>query len=387
MQAFEIALWLAIGVVLYAYFGYGLVIAVVSRLCARPVAHSDALPHVTLLIAAYDEESVIGAKIENSLALDYPRDRLEILVVADGSRDGTCAVVERYAAQGVRLEYQSERRGKIHAVNRCVPLARGEVVVSSDANSMFARDSLRKLVRNFADPKVALVAGEKRIARDDGTVSDGEGLYWRYESWLKRLDSSVSSVMGAAGEIFAIRKACFAPPAPDSIIEDFVLSMGLVADGWRVVYEPEAISLEEASPNAREEFKRKVRICAGGWQAVIRLWPLLTPRYGLIAFQYVSHRVLRWVVVPFLLPLILLLNVALASQAPYGVLLAGQLLFYVLSALGFALERHGRKWKPAYLPFYFCFLNVAAILGAWRYWTRTQSVTWEKVRRAAPRHV
>jgi cellulose synthase/poly-beta-1,6-N-acetylglucosamine synthase-like glycosyltransferase len=230
---------------------------------------------------------------------------------------------------------------------------------------------------------VALVAGEKRVAADDGTVSEGEGLYWRYESLLKRLDSRVSSAMGAAGEIFAIRKALFVAhaPAPDSIIEDFILSMGLVRDGYRVVYEPEAVSLEEASPNAVEEFKRKVRIVAGGWQAVVRLWPLLSPTYGVVAFQYVSHRVLRWVVVPLLLPPIFLANVALASTAPYGLLLVAQLGFYLLAAVGWQLEQRGKKWKPAYLPFFFAFMNYAALCGAWRYLKGNQAVTWEKVKR------
>lgn len=381
MQVLEFILWSSIAVVLYAYLGYGLAIAVISRFVSRPVQHSDHLPKVTLLVAAYNEEDVIAEKIENSLALDYPADRLEILVVADGSHDGTCEVVRRYADRGVRLEFSPERRGKIHAVNRTVPLATGEIIAFSDANSMFNRDAIKKLVRNFGDPEVALVAGEKRIARDDGTVSAGEGLYWRYESALKRLDSRVSSVMGAAGEIFAIRKERWEDPAPDSIIEDFILSMGLVRDGYRVVYEPEAVSLEEASPNAGEEFKRKVRIVAGGWQAVVRLWPLMTPKYGLVAFQFVSHRVLRWVLVPFLLPVILVTNALLAAHPLYLGLLAAQVMFYGLAAFGFALEKQGRKWKPAYLPFFFTFLNYAALCGAWRYFTKTQAVTWEKVKR------
>jgi cellulose synthase/poly-beta-1,6-N-acetylglucosamine synthase-like glycosyltransferase len=381
MQALEIVLWSAIAIVLYAYVGYGVAIAIISRFVKKPVVHTDHLPKVTLLVAAYNEEDVIGEKIENSLALDYPSDRLEILVVADGSRDGTCDVVRRYADRGVRLEYSPERRGKIHAVNRTVPLASGEIVAFSDANSMFTVDAIKKLVRNFGDPNVALVAGEKRIAGDDGTVSDGEGLYWRYESALKRLDSQVSSVMGAAGEIFAIRKERWEDPAPDSIIEDFILSMGLVRDGYRVVYEPDAISLEEASPNASEEFKRKVRIVAGGWQAVVRLWPLMTPKYGLVAFQYVSHRVLRWVLVPFLLPLILVLNLVLAGEPAYLALRGAQVAFYALAAVGYGLERQGKKWKPAYLPFFFTFLNYAALCGAWRFFTKTQAVTWDKVKR------
>lgn len=381
MALLETSLWLAVAVVLYAYFGYGLAIGLISRFVNRPIKYSDDLPRVTLLVAAYNEQDIIAEKLENSFKLDYPKERLEILVVADGSSDATCEVVRAYADRGVRLEFSPERRGKIHAVNRTVPLASGDVIVFSDANSMFTPESIKMLVRNFGDPEVALVAGEKRIMGDDGTVAEGEGLYWKYESLLKRLDSQVSSVMGAAGEIFAIRKAHWHPVDADSIIEDFIVSMGLVRDGHRVVYEPAAVSLEEASPNVAEEFKRKTRIVAGGWQAVVRLWPLLTPKYGLVAFQYVSHRVLRWTVVPFLLPLILLLNVALLAQPFYQLLFGCQAAFYALAALGYRLERQGRQWKPAYLPFFFTFLNYAALCGAWKYFTRTQAVTWDKVKR------
>ena len=247
MVLLETLLWASIAVVLYAYFGYGVAIALISRFVKRPIRYTDELPRVTLLIAAYNEQDVIAEKLENSFKLDYPEDKLEILVVADGSSDGTCDVVRAYADRGVRLEYQPERRGKIHAVNRTVPLATGEVLVFSDANSMFTPESIKKLVRNFGDPEVALVAGEKRIMGDDGSVSEGEGLYWKYESWLKRLDSQVSSVMGAAGEIFAIRKAHWHPVDADSIIEDFIVSMSLVKDGYRVVYEPQAVSRHEVA--------------------------------------------------------------------------------------------------------------------------------------------
>ncbi len=383
MMALELALWGSIAVVFYAYAGYGLAIWLVSRVMNQPVRRSGDLPSVTLLIAAFNEEDVIAAKLENSFALDYPRELLEIVVVADGSSDGTCDEVRRFADRGVRLAHQPERRGKNHAMSRAVPTARGEILVFSDANAFFEPKALRMLVRNFGDPDVALVAGEKRVARGDGTIGAAEGMYWRYESWLKRLDSRVSSVMGAAGEIFAIRKGLYEPPPADAIIEDFMLSMGLVRQGWRVVYEPAASAVEEASPNASEEFKRKVRIVAGGWQAVVRLWPLMTPSHGIVAFQYVSHRVLRWVAVPFLLPAIAVLNLALVAQPLYQALLSLQAAFYGLAVLGWALEKRGTTWKPAYLPFFFVFLNWAAACGAWRYWTRTQAVTWEKVQRPA----
>lgn len=383
MNSWSLALWCAFALVAYTYLGYPLVVWALARWFGREPERGTALPKVTLLIAAHNEAAVIGAKLDNSLALDYPADRLEIMVVADGCVDETCQVVQSYADRGVILVRQEPRQGKVSALNRGVPLAEGEVVVCSDANAMYRPDAIKKLVRHFADPKVGMVAGEKRILGDSGPAA-GEGLYWRYEGFLKRMDSKLSSAMGATGEIFAMRKSLWRSVPADSIIEDFVISMGLVRDGHRVVYDPEAISEETASPSVEEEFKRKVRITAGGWQAVVRLWPLLSPTYGLVSFQYVSHRVLRWIVVPLLLPVMLAANGVLAMQSSaYALLLALHLGFYALAIGGYALQRRGIRWKLFYVPFYFGFLNGSALLGAWRYFTHTQPVTWEKVKRTA----
>ncbi len=380
--AWAIGFWLALVGIAYPYLGYGPLIWLIARFRQDPYLMSDRLPTVTLLVAAYNEEDVIARKILNSLALDYPREKLEILVVTDGCTDETDAVIRRYEDQGVRLLSRSQRQGKVNALNAAIPLAKGEIVVCSDANAFFDPQNLKLLVRHFGDPRVALVAGEKRIRDDGKAVSAGEGLYWRYESFLKRLDSSVSTALGATGEIFAIRRDRFEPLPPDAVIEDFVLSMRYVMQGLRVVYEPAAVSWEDASPSFGEEFKRKVRIIAGGWQSVVWLWPLLGPRYGLVSFQYVSHRVLRWIVVPFLLPLAFLSNLMLAAEPFYALMLALQVGLYGAAAIGYHLQQRGIRWKLFYLPFYFVFLNVAALLGAYRYLTGRQPVTWEKVQRA-----
>jgi len=380
--AWAIGFWVALVGIAYPYVGYAAVIWLIAKFRQDPYLMSDHLPTVTVLVAAYNEEDVIARKILNSLALDYPKDKLEILVVTDGCTDETDAVIRRYEDQGVRLLSRSQRQGKVNALNAAIPLAQGEIVVCSDANAFFDPQNLKLLVRHFGDPRVALVAGEKRIREDGKAVSAGEGLYWRYESFLKRLDSSVSSALGATGEIFAIRRERFEPLPPDAVIEDFVLSMRYVMQGMRVVYEPAAISWEDASPSFREEFKRKVRIIAGGWQSVIWLRQLLSPRYGLVAFQYLSHRVLRWMVVPFLLPLAFLANVMLAGDPFYALLLAVQVLLYGAAVIGYHLQQRDIRWKPFYIPFYFVFLNVAALMGAYRYLTGRQPVTWEKVQRA-----
>lgn len=381
LNAWAWLLWGALAVTLYAYVGYGLVIWLIARRVRYPEVLSTELPTVSVVIAAYNEAPIIAARIQNALALDYPAERLEVLIVTDGCTDGTEDVVLAVRDPRVRLLHRKERSGKVNALNAAIPQAQGEVVVGSDANCFFRADCLRLLVRHFGDPRVALVAGEKHIHQGEGTVSLGEGLYWRYESWLKRLDSGVSTALGATGEVFALRKACFEPLPPDAIIEDFMLSMRLVMAGRRVAYEPAATASEDASASFADEFKRKVRIVAGGWQAVVRLWPLLTPRYGLIAFQYVSHRVLRWMVVPFALPLAFIADAVLAWHGSYRWLFALQLAFYSLALAGYALQRRGIRWKACYIPFYFAFLNVAALAGALRYLRGRQPVTWEKARR------
>jgi len=329
MLLFELILWLAIATVIYTFLGYPLLVGLLARLLPRPVKQAAITPSVTLFTPAYNEEGIIAAKIENSLSLDYPADALEIVIVTDGSDDRTPEIVAAYANRGVGLYHQPERRGKIAAVNRVMPHITREIVIFSDANAMLDAGTIKAVVRNFADLEVGGVAGEKRV------LGGGEGLYWRYESFLKRCDSALSSVMGAAGELFAIRRQVFEAPEEDSIIEDFIMSMRLVGDGWRVVYEPEAVVREDVSPSLTGDWQRRTRIAAGGFQSIRRLPHLLNPLHpthnggalGLAAWQYLSHRVLRWAVTPFLLPLIYLLNLLLldsSQSAKRGKIMRGE---------------------------------------------------------------
>jgi cellulose synthase/poly-beta-1,6-N-acetylglucosamine synthase-like glycosyltransferase len=364
--------WLAAGLVLYTFLGYPVLIDLLARLRPRPNQSAEIEPSVTLIIPAYNEEAVIAAKIENSLALDYPAAKLAILVVADGSDDDTVAIAGRYP--GVQVSHRRQRRGKAAAVNRVMPAVSGEIVFFSDANTFFAPGALRAMVRHFADPAVGGVTGEKRVQ------GGGEGLYWRYESWLKARDSRVSSVMGAAGEIFALRRRAFQPPEEDAIIEDFVLSMRLVANGWRVIYEPAAVAYEPPAPSLAADWGRRTRIAAGGFQSIVRLPQLLDPRRGLVAWQYISHRALRWAVTPFLLPILLILNLLLWPKRLYRPLLLGQLSFYALGLLGYRDARRGRAAGLPYAIFYFLLANLAAIAGFVRYVRGRQPVTWRKVR-------
>lgn len=374
MLLYQIFFWLAVGLIIYTFLGYPILIGLLARYLYRPVNRLPIRPRVTLLVAAYNEATVIAQKIENSLALDYPPDLLDIVVVADGSDDETVEFATRYADQRVSVYHQPQRQGKAAAINRVMPLIQDEIVIFSDANCMLDPSALKAIVRNFADPAVGAVAGEKRV------LGGGEGLYWRYESFLKRCDSAISSVMGAAGELFAIRREIFQPPEEDSLIEDFVISLRLVGAGWRVVYEPEAVAREAPSPSLAGEWQRRVRNAAGGFRAMRRLPNLLNPALGWVAWQYFSHRVLRWAVTPFLLPFVYLLNLLLVKLPGYQFLWLGQNAFYGLALLGYVLNRFGIQHVISQAAFYFCFSNAAAVIGFWRYLTNSQPVTWVKIR-------
>lgn len=382
--------WIGLIIIFYTYIGYGLVIFILSKLKARPKRFADvsdnALPEVTVLVAAYNEEQCIEDKIANTLNLDYPKDKLSVFFVTDGSTDNTPDIVKKFHA--VKLFHDFQRKGKIHAVNRVMKHVTTPIVVFSDANTLINHDALRKIVRHYQDPSVGGVAGEKRIYKnaEDNASGSGEGFYWKYESFLKRKDAEVYSIVGAAGELFSIRTALYEEPAENTIIEDFYLSLRICARGYRFMYEPEACALETASAAIDEEWKRKVRICAGGFQAMAKLKPLLNPfRYGVLSFQYISHRVLRWTLAPFFLPLVFLANLWLAFTGStfYGVVLAGQLIFYLFAILGYALRDKKIKLKGFFVPYYFMVMNLAVYAGLNRYLHGKQSVVWEKARRAS----
>ncbi|HRU95394.1 MAG TPA: glycosyltransferase family 2 protein [Anaerolineae bacterium] len=378
--------WIPIGIfalsaflIFWTYVGYPIFIALLARWRPRPHRREPLELPVTLIVPAYNEEAVIAAKLENLLALEYPAALREIIVVADGSTDRTVEIVAGYAGKGVQLLYQPERQGKIAAMNRAVPQAHGDILIFSDANAMMEPDSVRQILPNFADPQVACVSGEKRIRPAAEVQAEGESAYWRYEAFMKRADSLVNTAIGAVGEFFAIRRELYRPLETDNLIEDFVLAMRLVMDGWRVVYEPAAVTWEEASPSLGGEWRRRARMAAGGFQAIGRLRGLLSPRYGLTAFQYVSHKVLRWLA-PFFMLAALISSAFLTAEPLFRLLFWGQVLFYVLAALGWALELLGWKCKPLRLIFYFCFANATMLGGFVRYVTRSQSVLWTKAR-------
>ncbi|OWY21700.1 glycosyltransferase family 2 protein [Sphingobacteriales bacterium UPWRP_1] len=387
--------WGSLLLVAYTYIGYGILLygcIKLKRLFKRgalPAKHAQTpepfvLP-LTVVIAAYNEADCIAEKLQNTLSLHYPEGMVQVFVITDGSTDQTPQIAAGYPQ--VQVFHQPERRGKIAAVNRIMPLVNTPVTVYTDANTLLNPDALLNIVRHFANEKVGAVAGEKRIrvGSEAGANEAGEGLYWKYESALKRWDSELYSVVGAAGELFAIRTGLYEPPPPDTIIEDFYKTLRIAQRGYRVLYEPDACAMENASASAAEELKRKIRIAAGGLQAIYRLRALLNPfRYGVLSFQFISHRVLRWTLAPLALPVLLLCNLYLAAAGSsfWVIMLALQTLFYLFALLGYLLETRKLRFKPFFVPFYFCMMNYAVYRGFVRIVTGRQSVLWEKAKRA-----
>jgi biofilm PGA synthesis N-glycosyltransferase PgaC len=347
--------------------------------------NADNLPKCTLLIAAYNEENFISEKIKNTLALEYPDGKLELIFITDGSTDRTPEILKEYPQ--IKLLHQNERKGKVAAIHRAMEHIKTEIIIFTDANTLLNKDALINISRHYADEKIGAVAGEKRVHSDEkaDAGSAGEGFYWKYESLLKKWDSELYSTIGAAGELFSVRSNLYSPVSDDTILDDFMISMLIAEKGYRIAYEPEAFAIETASENISEELKRKVRIAAGGIQSIVRLKALLNIfRHGLLSFQYISHRVLRWTITPFLLIIVLILNILICLQNPgiiFYFLLIGQILFYLLALLGMEFEKKELRFKVFFIPYYFCVMNYAAIAGLKRYLGNQQSAIWEKANR------
>lgn len=358
----QILLWLSLATVALTYVGYPCLLLLARMFARRQLIDGEATPTVSFTISAFNEAATIREKIENTLSLDYPRDRLEITVISDSSDDGTDEIVRGYADRGVRLLRQTPRRGKSMGLTRFVPELTGELVVFSDANSIYQPDAVRKLARHFADPQVGFAVGHQRYFVDGTAVAESESLYWRYETFLKIEESRIGSVVCGDGAIYAVRRELFEPLRADDI-NDFYLPLRLVVRGFRGVFDREAVCHERTAADFGGEFRRKVRIINRSLRAVARVPQALNPfRVGKFAFQLFVHKVLRWFV-PFFLIVALAANVALVlgGQRGYQSLLAIQLAFYALAAIR-PIPVLG-QFKPVYFAAYFCLMNAAAFLG------------------------
>ncbi|SDG71257.1 Glycosyltransferase, catalytic subunit of cellulose synthase and poly-beta-1,6-N-acetylglucosamine synthase [Prevotella communis] len=390
----KIIFWLCLALVVYTYVGYGAVLYIILKVKniffrreTTPILPLDPqlLPDVTLMICAYNEADVIEEKMQNIRALNYPQDKLCVMWVTDGSNDNSNELLQAYPE--VKLVYSPERKGKAAAMQHGLQENKAEYVIFTDANTMLNADAIREIVRQFMKKNVSCVSGEKRVAaRHAGqATAEGEGVYWKYESMLKRWDSELYSAMGAAGELFAVRMSHYLPAPSNALLDDFMMSMLILKDGHRIAYTNEAYATEYGSASTAEESKRKRRIAAGGLQSIWWLRSLMNPfAYPKVAFQYVSHRVLRWSITPLalfaLFPLNLLLLFASGSLI-YQLLFLLQLFFYLSALTGHILKVSGRRNKLLYIPCYFLFMNLNVFLGIGYLMSHKDSGTWEKARR------
>lgn len=383
-------LFFSLLVVFFNYAGYAILAFVLTRLRGRKevVEGGEYAPGVSFIVAAYNEADCIREKIANTLSLDYPAEALEFIVVTDGSTDGTPEIVGEDPR--VRLLHEAARGGKAAAMNRAVAAASHNILIFSDANTVLNQEALRFIVRHYRDAKTGGVAGEKKVLQaggNDAGPGAGEGAYWKYESRLKKIDSDFYSVVGAAGELFSLRKELYEPLDASIILDDFVLSLRVTLKGYRVRYDPAAYAMELPSFSLGDERKRKVRIAAGGFQSMRLLSPLLAFwRHPALSYLYISHRVLRWTLSPVCLILAFVANGVLAIGEGgtwlIRVLFFAQVVFYALAVAGALGQKQKKQSGLLKLPYYFVFMNVSVIQGFFRYLRGKQSGAWERARRA-----
>lgn len=389
MSVLQILFWLSLGTLFYCYVGYGILIFIYNRIKAiffpeKEDRGFEPLP-VTMIVAAYNEEDIISQKIQNCFEIDYPAHLLNLVFITDGSTDNSAELVRQFS--NITLLHQSKREGKLAAIKRAMRFVSTPVVVFSDANSMLNRNCLNAMVRHYANKKIGGVAGEKKILQNRfSEMGEAEGLYWKYESFMKKQDSDFNTVVGAAGELFSIRTELFDPPDDHFILDDFLFSMQVCLAGYKIKYEPGAYAVETPSLSLVEEEKRKVRIAAGAYQSLAYLKPCLNFfRFPLLSIQYFSRRLLRWAG-PVLIFLILIMNVNLVvthQGSMFNYLLISQGIFYLMALTGQIFISVGWRIDALSIPFYFMFMNICLIKGFFNFIQGRQTVLWEKVIREA----
>lgn len=381
--AAELVFWLCTGLVVYVYAGYPLLVWALSRLFGGTPGRGEPaeLPFLSVVIAAHNEEAVIGERLRNLLALDYPADKLEIVIASDGSSDSTCSIVRSFDSPQIRLLEFTRNRGKAAVLNDAFDAARGTVVVLSDANTMMDAQAARRLASWFSDPKVGVVCG-RLVLIDAAGGGNADGLYWKYETFLKHCEARLGALLGANGAIYAIRKSLYPRLSQRIAVDDFVIPLlARLRSGSRIEYDAEAIAYEETPPEIKSEFARRSRIGAGGFQSLSLLWPLMNPLRGWVALSFVSHKVLRWIC-PFFLVGALATSAMLSAGLVYLAALVLQLALYAVAYAGYRWPRLGSIYRVAKLPTMFAAMNLALLFGFFTWASRRQTGVWARTARS-----
>jgi len=391
MTPIEITFWLSVAILFYCYLGYGILLVAFNTLKrlfypSRKSVELELLP-VTLIVAVYNEQCILREKIKNTLQIDYPSHLLQVIFITDGSTDGSSEMVSQFPF--ITLLHQSHREGKSAAIKRAMRYVQTPVVVFSDANAMLNAGCIKAIVRHYSDPTVGGVAGEKTIVSNsrNSVLGEAEGMYWKYESFMKQQDSNFNTVVGAAGELFSVRTELFDLDENNLILDDFVISMRVCLEGYKIKYEPRAYATEYPSASLLDEEKRKIRIAAGAFQATEYFSQRLRFfRYPLLSFQYFSRRLLRWIACPVLIAVVFFINVWLVADHQgmiFNSVLLVQILFYSLALLGRFFILAGLRVGILNIPFYFFFMNACLVKGFFQYRQGRQTVMWEKSVREA----
>lgn len=378
-------------IIFFNYAGYAIIAAFLNQLQFRRIKKKPELnndpPPVSFIVAAYNEQECIEEKIKNTIEQNYPAEKIEIIFITDGSTDKTTAIIERY--QNIKLLHKPERKGKSAALNRAVSFATNNILIFSDSNTILNPDAIKNIAKHYSLKDTGGVAGEKKVINLSSLGSGNqvnEGLYWKYESFLKKIDSDFYSVVGAAGELFSVRKDLYEAIPENVILDDFVLSLKVASKGYRIVYEPDAFAAENPSFSIKDEKKRKIRIGAGGFQAILLLKSLFKFwKYPRLSYLYFSHRFLRWAVTPFCFLMLFISNLSLfiSTGGVFTIIFIAQFTFYFLALIG-AIFPGFRTWlKPAQICYYIVFMNYSVILGLFRFINGSQSAIWEKAKRSS----
>ncbi|MDO9318381.1 MAG: glycosyltransferase family 2 protein [Gammaproteobacteria bacterium] len=371
--------WFSALMLFYVFIGYPLLILLWSRLRGRPARSAHYEPTLSVLIVARNEQATIRKKLINLLAMDYPMYKVEIVVVSDASNDATDAILGEFKSPGVVIKTGLAQRGKPANLNECVPGLRGDIVILMDARQEIERGFARALVRNFSDPEVGAVSGELMLApvsAHSGAAASGVGFYWRYEKFLRRLESTIDSSVGATGALYAIRRTLYRPVAPDTLLDDLLIPMNIVRQGYRVIFEPDAIALDAAPVSASSEFRRKVRTIAGNFQLFSRETWLLNPVANRLWLQTISHKFFR-LTAPVFLALLMISNFFLIDSPFFQMTLIAQLLFYSAALGGLVSESRWKSYRALAIPYAFCVLNWATVIGFIRFMFKQQKVMWK----------